>query len=174
MGGDEHGNGAERHDVVVIGGGLAGLSAAWHLRDRDVVVLEASDRVGGRIRSEARGDVWLNFGAHVFGGVDSETGVLLAALGLTATELPGRLAAIAMGGKVLASGAVETYPLRLPLSTRSRLALMRAGLRLRFDVRAYGKVAAPRAGEDAATRQERILRFLDDASFSDEPAPNSK
>lgn len=39
-----------RTDVVVIGAGLAGLAAARELRrlGRDIIVLEARDRVGGR------------------------------------------------------------------------------------------------------------------------------
>ena len=43
-------------DVVVIGAGAAGLQCARLLRERgyDVVVLEARDRVGGRIHSETR------------------------------------------------------------------------------------------------------------------------
>jgi monoamine oxidase len=43
-----------RADVVVVGAGLAGLRCAQVLSDagRDVVVLEASDRVGGRIRTD--------------------------------------------------------------------------------------------------------------------------
>jgi monoamine oxidase len=42
-----------RHDVVVIGAGVAGLAAARALRaaGRDVVVLEARERIGGRIHT---------------------------------------------------------------------------------------------------------------------------
>ena len=50
-------------DVVIVGAGIAGLAAAWDLRNRDVLVLEADDRIGGRIRSEARDPYWLNLGA---------------------------------------------------------------------------------------------------------------
>lgn len=49
---------ASRHDVVVIGAGFAGLSAATELMaaGRDVVLLEARDRVGGRVESTRLAD----------------------------------------------------------------------------------------------------------------------
>jgi oxygen-dependent protoporphyrinogen oxidase len=153
--------------VVVVGGGLAGLAAAWDLRDLDVVVLESSERVGGRLKSEQRGDVWMNFGAHVFSGRESATGRLIEATGATAVDIPGRLAAAALGGRIVASGPVETYPFRLPMSPRSRLAMVRAGLKLRLAVRRYASIATPRPGEDASERQQRMLDFYDDRSFAE-------
>ncbi len=45
---------AHEFDVVVVGSGLAGLAAAIHLTTagRDVAVVEASDGVGGRVRTD--------------------------------------------------------------------------------------------------------------------------
>ena len=47
------GGSGEHHDVVVVGAGVSGLATAWHLRDRDVLVLEELERVGGRIGRSA-------------------------------------------------------------------------------------------------------------------------
>ena len=45
----------KKFDCIVIGSGLAGLSAALHLQDKgfDVAVLEASDRSGGRVATDS-------------------------------------------------------------------------------------------------------------------------
>ncbi len=154
-------------DVVVVGGGIAGLTAAHALRDRDVVLLEAADRAGGRIFSESRGENWLNFGAHVFGGESSSSGQLLRELGVRAEAVPGRLAAVSLNGKLVSSGPVESFPFRLPMPLRSRVELVRTGVRLRLAVHAYAKIAAPREGEDPAARQQRMLEFMDDRSFAE-------
>jgi phytoene dehydrogenase-like protein len=55
------------HDVIVIGAGLAGLRAAGRLAaaGRDVVVLEAADRVGGRQRTDAVDGFLLDRGFQV-------------------------------------------------------------------------------------------------------------
>src|SRR3954453_3455168 len=62
-------NGGAEADVCVVGAGFAGLAAARQLRahGRSVVVLEARDRVGGRIWTENvdgvaidRGGAWLS------------------------------------------------------------------------------------------------------------------
>jgi len=157
----------ERTEVIVVGGGIAGLSAAWELRDRDVVVLEAEPRVGGRLVSEPRGPYWLNFGGHVIGGPETATGRLLQATGVEAAELPGVLGGLVLGGRLLAGGRVESYPLRARLSMRDRLALIRAGGRLRLAVARYGRVSRLRAGESEAGRRARVLAFRDDTTFSE-------
>lgn len=156
---------------MVVGAGIAGLSAAYRLRDRDVVVLEAANRVGGRIHSEPRGENWLNFGAHVFGGPTSVSGRFLDELGVPTEAVPGRLAAVSLNGKLVARGPVESFPLRLPMPLASRLSLVRTGVRLRLAVRRYAEIAAVREGEDPAERQRRMLGFMDDRTFAQFSGP---
>jgi oxygen-dependent protoporphyrinogen oxidase len=153
-------------DAVVIGGGIAGLAAAWDLRNRDVVVLEGSERLGGRIRSEAREPYWLNLGAHVFSGPGSATGRLVADVGVESLPVPGHLVALELNGKLLVGGRPELYPLRLPLRAAERMALARAGARLRLAVARYERVAAPRPGESPAETRRRLLAHGDGETFS--------
>lgn len=50
--------------IAVVGGGITGLATAWHLRDHaEVVLLEATDRLGGQIRSVEVGGTVLDVGA---------------------------------------------------------------------------------------------------------------
>ena len=158
-------------DVVVVGAGIGGLAAAWYLRERDVLVLEADGRVGGRLLSERRGDYWLNYGAHVFGSPATATGHLLDELGVEAAPVPGCLAGLAMNGRVLTDGRVESYPWRIPMSWEARLAVLRAGVKVRSAVWRYGRMSAVRPGETAAERQQRIYDFLGDSSFADFVGP---
>ena len=154
------------HDVIVVGAGIAGLSAAWDLRDRDVVVLERGNRVGGRIRSETRGDLWLNLGAHVYAGDDSAAGRLMTEVGATPRDIPGVLTGVSYKGKLVADGPLELYPFKLPISMGGRAAFVRTGLKLRRLVAEYGAMAKPRPGEPPSELQQRMLDFMDDRSFT--------
>ncbi len=57
----------ETHDVLIVGGGIAGLAAAWQLLRsgcRDFVLLELEDVAGGTSRSSASKLVSYPWGAH--------------------------------------------------------------------------------------------------------------
>jgi putative flavoprotein involved in K+ transport len=58
----------ERHDVVVVGGGQAGLAMSWHLRERGIehIVLERG-RVGERWRTERWDSLMFQFPNTVLG-----------------------------------------------------------------------------------------------------------
>jgi protoporphyrinogen/coproporphyrinogen III oxidase len=160
-------DGGEFRDVVVIGGGVAGLAAAWRLRGRDVLLLEADERLGGRLRSELRGDYWLNYGAHLFPGPGTVVDRMARECGLNTAPVTGSMMGLAVGPKRLTRGPVESYPLRLPLSARDRVAFARAGLRVQRAVSARLRVSTPLAGESPADVRARVLAFEDERSFAD-------
>lgn len=154
-------------DAIIIGGGLAGLSAAWRLRHWDTVILESSDRIGGRIRSEKRGEYFLNWGGHVFGGPGTSTDELLTETGTRTVDVPGTLAGTHMNGKLLLKGPLQTYPFRIPMKMSDRVSMITAGMKVSKDVFRYASVVRKRPGETGEQRQQRIYDFENDRSFAD-------
>lgn len=154
-------------EVVVIGGGIAGLTAAWRLRHRDVVVLEAADRIGGRMRSEPRGVYWLNYGAHLFPAPGSLVDSIATELALETVPVWGSMMGLAVGDTKLTSGPVESYPFRLPLSIRERVAFATRGLKVQRAVAGYHRVAKPRNGESSAETRARVLAYEDERTFGE-------
>jgi oxygen-dependent protoporphyrinogen oxidase len=147
------------HDVVIVGGGIAGLSAAWRLRHRDVLLLEAGDRLGGRLRSDPRGEYWLNYGAHLFPGPGSLVDGLALDCGLETVPVTGSMMGLAVRGKLLTRGRVESYPFRLPLSLRDRIAFAKAGLTVMRAVSRYRRREQRHDFEDERTFGELLGRL---------------
>jgi protoporphyrinogen/coproporphyrinogen III oxidase len=116
-------------EVVVIGAGLAGMVAAYELRDRDVVVLETADRVGGRTLSGEHGEYWYNLGAQFVW--DQRTVGICNELGIDL--LPGTRArsSLFVRGKLVSAPSPYLLFLRLPLTLAERADLARTVLRLR-------------------------------------------
>lgn len=95
---------------VIAGGGVAGLSLAHSLLEQGVepLVLEASDRVGGKLRSDRHGPYLVEWGPGSFTDSDAAVRRLLDALGLEPRRLPA--APEARQRWVLADGRLQPVP----------------------------------------------------------------
>ncbi|TMF89354.1 MAG: FAD-dependent oxidoreductase [Chloroflexi bacterium] len=106
-------------DVVIVGAGLAGMTAAHELRDRDLVVIEKEDRVGGRTLSGRHGEYWYNSGAQFVW--DKRTLALCRELGLDVIDGDGARAAIFVRGRLVEAANPYALLAKMPLSAREKL-----------------------------------------------------
>jgi uncharacterized protein with NAD-binding domain and iron-sulfur cluster len=133
-----------RH-VVVIGGGLAGISAAISLREAgiDVTLLEARPWLGGATCSFSRGGLAIDNGQHVFLRCCTAYRDLLARLGVTGSvAIQDRfdVTVLAPGGQARLRRSGLPGPLHMVralagykfLSPADRLRVARAALAMRF------------------------------------------
>jgi oxygen-dependent protoporphyrinogen oxidase len=115
--------------IVVVGGGIAGLTCAWRLQraGHDVEVLEREPEAGGRMRSERCGDFVVERGAQFVASSYRNLHGVAAALGI-GDQLQPRARA---GEGVLCDGKIHaadvTSPLRLLASP-----LLSVGAKLRL------------------------------------------
>lgn len=123
----------ETHEIVVVGAGMAGLMAATTLADRDVVVLEASDRAGGRVDTVRKGDYWINVGTQFTEG----TGPLIDALHrhrVPLGTLEGKSVALNLGGKQVDTSNPFALMFRSRMTWRDRFGLAVVGTRILANV----------------------------------------
>ncbi len=145
--------GSPKADAVILGAGLAGLTAAYHLRDRDIVVLESRDRVGGRTLSGRHGAYWYNLGAQFVW--DPRTLELCRALGLDLVGAEGAESAVFVNGRLAVGRDPYRLLMKMPISWRDkagfaftisrlrRLASAKRGLDPELDAKSLTDVIGP-------------------------------
>lgn len=123
----------ESREVVVIGAGIAGLMAATTMADRDVIVLEASSRAGGRVDTVRKGDYWINVGTQFTEG----TGPLIDALHrhrIHMGTLEGKSVALSLGGQQVDTSNPFSLMFRSKMTWRDRFGLAAVGTRILANV----------------------------------------
>ena len=162
----------EQVDVAVIGGGLSGLSAARILRagGRSVAVLEARNRVGGKMWTESVGGHRADMGAHWIGPTQDRIASLARELGVRTQRqhLDGDAVLLSRGRRRTFSGSLPPLsPLSLAELGIVQLRIDRMRRRVPLE-RPWLLAAGPsRDSETVAAFAERNLRTRDARMFLD-------
>jgi protoporphyrinogen oxidase len=110
------------HDVIIVGAGMAGLTAAFHLKNYDIVVLEKEGRPGGKAVSYKLGDFSCAMGAEYIGKPTEEIGKIVRALKLTPVQIPSPMDAAWQDGELYLgeTGIASLYVRRVGVNEYNR------------------------------------------------------
>ena len=95
-------------EVVIIGGGIAGLTAAYGLHDRKIAVLEAEATVGGRTVTGRRGGWSYAKGTEYLGIPEGVFADMVSDLGLEPVEIPAPMDIAFRDGRFHAGSGART------------------------------------------------------------------
>lgn len=106
-------------DVAIVGGGVAGHSAAYRLRDRDIRLFEKEETVGGRARTVIVAGEPVNFGPQIaYLGTPTED--LCRELGIGFIELKPQTYSYHFNGKTVVARNDEEIVERVAMSPEGR------------------------------------------------------
>lgn len=122
-------------DVIVIGGGIAGLGAAMRLKDRGLepLVLEAESRVGGRMTTDRVNGFVIDRGVTLFGNGFRSMRALVKRLGLSSSVCSSKFSVTIegpTGPRRYRGERFDDLLLDPGLSWGSRIAAVRFGLEM--------------------------------------------
>lgn len=90
-----------QYDVVVVGGGLAGLSAGYFLRDNHILILEKESKAGGHLRRDSWKNLSYPTAADYSGKPEGIIAEMFEDLGIRAQKIPPPTDLYMINGKII-------------------------------------------------------------------------
>lgn len=148
---------SEAYDVVIVGGGIAGLTVAYRLGNLNVLLLEKEIQPGGRTLSMNMGAYVFNQGAQMIPGGETNVAKLADELGVTRTLIDKTKTSTYMNGKFVTGSSEFKFLSGLPIPLLEKLKMAYGIMRMRSRYSGIVDVS-PRS-------DDRTLQDLSEKSF---------